>query len=295
LKAKIIKDPKYGFLRIDPIPSQKEVEKLYSEEFYSSEYKYFNDSSYEVQLEEKEFHERRWESIYQSIINFFGKSEGLSIFDIGCGFALSLQYYKKKGLKVCGMDPAPEAVEYAIKNNINVHLSGIEDFSCVGNRRFDVVTMINVLEHLRNPAETLSKIKKYLLKDKGLLVLDVPNEFNVFQIIANKEYNLNEWWVCPPNHINYFSVSSLKKLLQLSCYEIIDFETSFPMEIFLLMGEVYIGDHTLGKQCHNKRVQFEHLMCKHGHEKKLREFYKALADCELGRQVVMYATPNLSD
>jgi hypothetical protein len=123
------------------------------------------------------------------------------------------------------------------------------------------------------------------------LVVDVPNEFNDFQIVANEEFELGEWWVCPPNHINYFSVSSLKALLKECGYAIVNYESSFPLELFLLMGDVYIGDPDLGKKCHNRRVMFERFMRKHGKAKKLNQFYKALADCDLGRQVILYATP----
>ena len=290
-KYTIVEDEKYGFLRVDPIPSQQEVDKFYKEEFYSTEYKQFNDSSMEVQLEEEEFYKRYWESNYQKVVQFFGRKDDISLFDVGCGFALGLKYYMDKGFTVSGLDPAPEAVEYAKKQNLDVHLAGINEFSCVGDERFDVVTIVNALEHLRNPAETLLDVKKYLLKSNGLLMVDVPNEFNDFQVVANTEHNLGEWWLCPPNHINYFSVSSLKNLFDKCGYVIKSYETSFPLEMFLVMGDVYVGNPKLGKQCHNKRVHFEEMMRKHGKEDKLRKFYEALADCDLGRQVVMYATP----
>ena len=41
---RIARDPAYGFLRVDPTPSAEEVEQYYLNEFYSGEYKQFNDS-----------------------------------------------------------------------------------------------------------------------------------------------------------------------------------------------------------------------------------------------------------
>ena len=140
--------------------------------------------------------------------------------------------------------------------------------------------------------DTLINIREKLLKPGGLLVIDVPNEFNDFQVTANAEYGLKEWWICPPNHINYFSVSSMKHLLEKCGYSIEYCESSFPIEIFMLMGDVYVGNSELGKACHQKRVKFEYLMKKHGKSKKLSEFYQALSDLDLGRQVVVYATPD---
>lgn len=52
---KVINDPIYGYLRVDPVPSQEEVEQYYKEEFYSSTYKSFNDSSLEIQKDEQDF------------------------------------------------------------------------------------------------------------------------------------------------------------------------------------------------------------------------------------------------
>jgi len=290
-KHEVIKDPEYGYLRLEPIPTQKEVEKYYAQEFYSSNYQMFNDSSLEVQKEEQEFTDSRWNAIYDTCVKHFGKNKNLSLFDIGFGFAQALLFFKKKGFEVSGLEPCAEGVEYAKSKGLDVYQSGIEDFSKIGDKRYDVVTLINVLEHLRDPVKILIEIKEKLLKKNGLLVIDVPNDFNDFQTVANKEHNLNEWWVCPPNHINYFSFDSLSKLLAQCGYKVLVKEASFPLEIFLLMGDVYVGNQKLGKVCHQKRVMFEHLMRKYGKADKLTEFYRSLANLNLGRQAVIYASP----
>ena len=288
-KYEIIKDPVYGFLRLEPIPTQEEVEKFYAEEFYSGEFRSFNNSSKEVQLNDREFYERRWQEMLNNLIKFLGRHEDISMFDIGCGFALALQFFKKNGLQVAGMDPAPEAVEYAKNKGLDVYLAGIENFDCVKGRKFDVVTLNNVLEHLRDPGLTLQTIKEELLDDNGILVVESPNEFNDFQTIANEEYDLGQWWICPPNHINYFSSTSLKDLLEKTGYEVADYVASFPLEMFMVMGDVYVGNPEVGRAMHKKRVWFETMMDKYGKTEKLSQLYKAFADCDLGRQIVIYA------
>ena len=276
-------------MRADPIPSEEEVNKYYLEEFYSKRYKQFNDSSLEVQKEERDFFDSKYGSILRVSAEHFGKTRGLSLFDIGFGFAQAMIYFHKKGLCVSGLEPSPEGVEYAKARGFEVFQTGIEDISCAGGKKYDIVTMLNVLEHLRHPDRILREIKTKLLKPGGLLVVDVPNEFNDFQVAANKEYKLKEWWICPPNHINYFSASSLRTLLEACGYQIMHIESSFPLEMFLLMGEVYIGNQKKGKDCHNKRVNFERVMRKHGKSDKLNDFYSALAKLDLGRQVVVWA------
>ena len=43
----------------------------------------------------------------------------------------------------------------------------------------------------------------------------------IWQVVANEEYKLDEWWVYPPNHINYFSHSTLKRLLEGCGFEVV--------------------------------------------------------------------------
>ena len=290
-KYKIIQDPVYGYTRIDPIPTKEELDKFYTEDFYSSRYKCFNDASRQVQEEEKDFFDCRWEFICNWLIKHFGKLEGLSLFDVGFGFAQALLYLHQKGMIVSGLEPSPEGVKYAKSKGLDVYQADISDFSCAGSKKFDVVLLLGILEHIAYPAEALLNIKKKLLKPGGLLVADVPNEFNDFQLIANEEFKLNEWWLCPPCHINYFSASSLKSLIKQCGYDIFGCESSFPIDMFMLFGDKYVGDEKLAKICHEKRVKFELLMKKHGKEEKLLKLYKAFAELDLGRHVVVYAKP----
>lgn len=290
---KVIEDPKWGYLRIDPIPTVEEVEKFYLQDFYSSEYKRFNDSSLEVQKEEKDFFDVRWQRMLEVAYQYFGKTDNLSLFDIGFGFAQALLYFSKSGLSVGGVEPSPEGVQYALSEGLtDVMQAGIESFNYTSEKKYNIVTMINVLEHLRNPIDALINIKNNILSEKGMLIIDVPNEFNDLQTIANKEFDLKEWWVCPPNHINYFSTTSLSSILERSGFKVFKKENSFPLELFILMGENYVGNHTIGKEIHNKRVQFEKLMYKYGKTEKLYAFYEALATLDLGRQTTIYAFKN---
>lgn len=291
MKAKIIEDSKFGFKRVEPVPSQEVVEKFYAQEFYDANAQYFNNSALLLQQEQSDFFNSRWEAIYKEIQIFFGNEvREKSVFDIGFGFAQALKYLKNKGFTVSGLEPSKEGVDYARENGIEAIHCGIERFDLVKDKS-EVVLMLNVLEHLREPEQTLLNIKDKVLSSDGMLVIDVPNDFNDFQIVADAEYDLDEWWVHPPNHINYFSHDSLQKLLKGCGFQIIRCTSSFPLDIFLLFGDQYVGNPKLGRECHEKRVMFEQLMEKHGKSEKLKKFYDALAGLNLGRSISVYATP----
>ena len=288
----IIEDPKHKYLRLEPIPSNEEVAEFYAKEFYDANASYFNNSSLEVQQEQSDFFNARWNDVYTNCSKKFnGEIKDKTVFDIGFGFAQALLFFKEKGLEVSGLEPSIDGYNYALSKGINAFHTGIENFDCVGENKFDIVLLMNVLEHLREPATTLLNIKNQLLNNNGILVIDVPNDFNTFQEVANLEYDLDQWWVVAPNHINYFSPDSLKSLLNDCGYDVFEYESAFPLDIFLLFGDQYVGNPEIGRECHNKRVNFERLMRKYNKEKELKALYKSFADLNLGRSITIYASP----
>lgn len=284
-------NPEYGFFQIDPTPSREEITEFYTRDFYSSEYKKFNDSSLEVQIEDREFLEGRWDDMAHGISSSLGVPlSGLDLLDVGCGWAQALLYFREKGLNCYGFDPAVEAVEYAKQKNLEVRHAGLETMDVFEGMKFDVLMLNNVLEHLPDPVTTLYEIRTSILKPGGLLIVEVPNEFNDFQTAAQKLHDLPEWWVAPPGHLNYFSKDSLQALLEGLQYKTCIAESSFPLEMFLLFGDNYVSNPDLGRICHKKRVAFEANLRKLGKTEKLRDFYQALAHLNLGRQITLYAT-----
>jgi 2-polyprenyl-3-methyl-5-hydroxy-6-metoxy-1,4-benzoquinol methylase len=281
---------KYGFLQISPTPSPEEISKFYANEFYSGDYKKLNDSSLEVQTEDAEFYNGRWDDICANIKEITKRElKDLKVLDIGCGWGQALFYFKKQGMDCYGFDPAPEAVAYGKERGLNIVTSGFDNMN-VFSQRFDVVSLLNVLEHLSDPVKVIAEIREKVLKPGGLLILDVPNEFNDFQVAGQTVHHLEQWWVAPPAHLNYFSGTTLSGLLTGEGYKVQALESSFPLEMFLLFGRNYVKDPVLGKKCHNERVAFETNLRLTGKTDVLRKFYRNLAELNLGRQVLAYAT-----
>ena len=278
----------FGFYQVTPTPSAEEITKFYADEFYTGEYKNFNDSSLEVQINDKNFFEGRWNDIYKNFLEINKNiKNGDTILDVGCGWAQALLFFKDKGFDCYGFDPAIEAVEYGCRKGLKIKHAGLDGMNVFDDKKFDMVTMFNVLEHLADPVNSIKQIKE-ILKPNGILAIDVPNEFNDFQTAGRDVHGLNDWWIAPPNHLNYFSKDSLVNFLQSLGFSVEISESSFPLEMFLLFGENYVKDGELGSQCHKKRVLFEENLRKHGKTKTLSKFYRALADLNLGRQISVF-------
>ena len=283
------KDSEHGFLRIDPLPTDSEIRNFYAREFYSGEYKNFNNSSLDVQERDPDYHELQRQLLLDSVENLLGDSiAGRDVFDFGCGWGLTLKFLEKRGAKCFGLDPATEAVSYCQKQGLDVSLGNIDDLDKLSERNFDVILMQNVLEHLKDPVHSLRMLSSRL-KPGGVLVVAVPNDFNEFQLCATEVLGLPQWWVAPPAHLCYFDRSSLSSVLNSTGLEVARTECSFPIEMFLLFGEDYVSNPELGRDAHVKRMKFELALAKTGRTNVLRELYYHLAQTGVGRILTAYA------
>lgn len=286
-KYEIKLDEELGYCHLFPIPSKEELNNYYEKEFYSQNYsKQINDSAERVQEEEKAFFEMQYADILEIVEK---ESVGKKILDIGCGYGNFIKFCSEKGYDVGGIDPSSDAInQINEKFGFKVAKGDIEDFKEIIKEKYHTVVLLNVLEHLRKPKDILTGIHDHILEDSGILVVRVPNEFNKLQLIADKEFSLKKWWVCPPQHINYFTINHLEKIINKSGYEVFLKESSFPLEMFILFGDQYVGDPELGKEIHNKRVRLEKILTKHDNHYK-RLLFRTFAEIGIGREITMYA------
>jgi SAM-dependent methyltransferase len=287
---RIEEHPDYGFLQVKPTPTREECAEYYAKEFYSSAYPGFQNSALDVQLADEEYLDGHREDICQSLSALLGRpAAGMEVLDIGCGWAQALLYFKKQGMACYGFDPAPEAVAYSRQQGLEVVQADIDQMDAFPERRFDVATLFNVLEHLTDPIKSLEAVRDKVLKPGGVLVIEVPNDFNPFQLAATELHDLKQWWVAPPAHLNYFSPATLRRLLAGLGFTVAHVESTFPLDMFLLFGDNYVQDRSLGKACHQRRVAFELNLRKLGKTAVLRDLYRSLATMQLGRTVVAFA------
>jgi SAM-dependent methyltransferase len=289
----IIPDPEYGYLRVDPVPTSAEVDRYYREEFYGrSRANYENDSGLENMREEAEYHARAYADLLAMIEGgVAGRNlNTITVADVGCGFGYWLKFLADHGVKGYGVEPVQEGIDFCKTLGLEGYCVPIESLAkppCAG--RVSLVTMINVLEHLREPATVLKAFREQWLEQDGYVLIRVPNEYNVFQVTADRLYDLNQWWVVPPQHINYFTRGSLHLLLQASGYEVVETSATFPLELFLLMGDVYVGNPALGKTIHHKRVAFERNLDQADLTDFRRKLYRQFSELGIGREILVLA------
>lgn len=149
----------------------------------------------------------------------------LSLLDVGCGTGGFVRFAARHGINAYGFDASEAQVKFARHNLRTVHkaFSTSEFLQCLGapGLRFDIVTMWDVLEHIRTPLVFLASVWD-VLKPGGMLFVSVPNGRAMLwkrqmYTLFRKKHDLD--WL-PWEHVFYYSMRSLMACLGCSGFQL---------------------------------------------------------------------------
>ncbi len=111
--------------------------------------------------------------IYEHILNRLEPAGSGSLLDVGCGCGFFLKAAAKRGWRVTGIDPSEQSVRFA-RDLLGdaVHEKTLNAFAV--QEPYDVITLINVLDHSLHPWKDLHRIMD-LLKPGGIVFIRIPN------------------------------------------------------------------------------------------------------------------------
>lgn len=190
-----------GLVVAREIPTFKELQKLYEEEyFFGMEY---SDYTADRPALEKNFKTR----IKHLKKYLHPKSK---VLEIGCAYGYFLNLIKEDVDWHKGYDVSKEGVEYAVKElKVNAEAGDFLDDKSIKDKSLDLVCMWDVMEHFGEPHKHVEKAAK-LLKKGGALC------FTTGDVGAFVAKSRGEKWrmVHPPTHIYYFNVEGATRLLK---------------------------------------------------------------------------------
>lgn len=209
---KLLKCQSCSFLRINPIPDQSILDKLYK-----------NQAMPKAQLENEVFSSSFLTLIKKKILiepllaklnNFFDTTDNTTLLDIGCSTGWITSVAGEIGFKVKGIEANSHVAEYArTKYGIDVIEGYIEELDT--KQKYNAFTMFHVLEHIADPRKMLTQINS-LLEEKGKLLIVVPNSKSLGVSIFKRNYNWNI-----PHHISFFNPITIKEILDQSGFRIL--------------------------------------------------------------------------
>lgn len=116
--------------------------------------------------------------------------------DVGCGFGGCLVAFARAGFEVCGIELERDRVVLAAANCRDhglrdcIHEASLLDTSLPDSLgRFDVITMVDVIEHVEDIPGALEKAVA-LLRPGGVLLLEIPNKDYVGAVASDGHFGL---------------------------------------------------------------------------------------------------------
>jgi len=272
-----LKKNNLGLIQQYPLPEVKEYyndDQFYTQHVVASEW---------FEKERQEYESGLWNPYFDYLISRMNPQ--LPLLDVGCGAGWFMDYYARRVNVANGIEPSSLAHQHAPYDIVPWIWSNKESFNATcgsSYRSNNNILMSLVLEHIPDPVSFIQQYIPYM-GNEGTLTIVVPNDFSPLQEWLGTTHFIQDV------HVNYFTTESLENVIYAALpvsdppvkYKL-DYASTFPMELFELLGFHYIENGKLGAKCHKFRLLFEKFL-----QKRAFWMYEKLFDkYGIGRELV---------
>ena len=200
-----------GLVYINPRYSREELCKLYGEDYF----KKFSTYRKVDYMKDRQFRRNDFKTRLKGISRF--KKCG-KVLDVGCAAGFFLEVARDNGWDACGVELSDYAASFA-RNTLKLNVkSGELEGAKFDSNLFDIVTLFDVIEHVRDPKGLLTEVNR-ILKYDGLVVITTPNIDSVCARVFKDRFHLLD-----PLHLVYFSPKTIKAILVKEGFKVIKLE-----------------------------------------------------------------------
>jgi len=208
----------------------------------------------------------------ENILGIAGDVSGRRILDIGCGMGYFTHELHKRGARVIGIDYSYASISFAKGRfpDLDLRVHSAYDLKSFEVESFDLVTLIDVIEHMSDPQKIVGGIHQ-VLKPDGRLVLSTDLHHGpwsrgllhhlavksqvlskggrAYRLIKRVESYRRQFKNYHASHLNSLTHDGLEKLLALKNFNMLDHRV-YPLVgvpvrdlFFRLLPRKYRGDH----------------------------------------------------
>jgi 2-polyprenyl-3-methyl-5-hydroxy-6-metoxy-1,4-benzoquinol methylase len=142
---------------------------------------------------------------------------GKRLLEVGSNVGLFLDVAARNGWKASGIEPSKWAVERGRKRfGVDLRQGTLDDVEA--DHQADAVVMLDVLEHLVDPLESLRTLRG-AVNEEGLLVLSTVDLDGIHGRIRKGSW---PWFIRP--HLHYFTPETLDAMLAKAGFDLVEFE-----------------------------------------------------------------------
>jgi predicted TPR repeat methyltransferase len=180
-------------------------------EFYVQTYRQLYQASEEPTPKDLKIQRQR-AALLVNLLHSKTNLEPQRVLDIGASTGVLLKTLQDHfDCDAIGVEPGEAYRDFAESNGLTMFPS-LDALEAVKEDRFELVSLIHVLEHLTNPLGTLSMIRKELIAEEGILLLEVPNFY------AHDSYELA--------HMTCYTPHTLQEMVQQAGFQVISLSRS---------------------------------------------------------------------
>jgi 2-polyprenyl-3-methyl-5-hydroxy-6-metoxy-1,4-benzoquinol methylase len=204
------------FLYVYPRPTAKRLKALYDDEYFSHS-DLASCLSFRI-------------PVFQQCLRHLDLIAGDSrrLLDVGCGTGEFVGQALLQGWDAVGIESSRMAAEFASEHNHLPVYNAVLESAPFDTGVFDVVTLLDVLEHLLNPRQEMKRVHE-LLKPGGIAVVRVPNTlFHLAKAQVCSLLGISDSSLEMRYHLNHFTPQTLSSLLRKVGFEVLSVEVGAP-------------------------------------------------------------------
>ncbi len=208
----IVKCRRCGLLFTNPQPREEDVFKRYDAGYFFQEYLPAfgaGTESYRLDIVMNRY------SLYLDVLEH-ARLSGRRLLDVGAGAGFFVKAAAQNGWEAEGVEVSETAAAYGRDIlKVRLHNRKFEETD-FGEATFDAVTLLDTIEHLRDPLGCLSGIRR-ILKKNGLLVLNTPDVRSLSRLFLGRD------WAefSPVEHLYYFSQTTLSAMIEKAWFRLL--------------------------------------------------------------------------
>jgi 2-polyprenyl-3-methyl-5-hydroxy-6-metoxy-1,4-benzoquinol methylase len=168
----------------------------------------------ETYVQERAGRELTFQKHLRAMEKRLGQANGRSLLDVGAYIGVFVETAAQAGWQACGVEPSEWAASVAQRQGLNV-IHGTQYAPELASKKFDVVTMWDVIEHVADPSGEISKAYQ-LLEPGGWLVVHTMDISSLMAKLMGPR-----WPWLMDMHIHYFSQKTLRKMLEKNGFEVV--------------------------------------------------------------------------
>jgi SAM-dependent methyltransferase len=196
-------------------------------------------ASFYEQMDDPEYEQTRAPRLVQAqkLITLLSryKKAPATLLDVGAGSGILLEAAQAEGYAPHGVELSHQLQRKAAQMGLDV-IHGTMDAVPAG-QSYDVITLIDVIEHVEQPLQVLQQIYAHLA-DEGVFMTVTPDRKSLLARLLGWR-----WWHYRYAHIGYFDRATLTHILQRAGFEVERFYRPtwyFPLEYLFARALVYM-------------------------------------------------------